>query len=330
MLWETLTPSSVRTLRSQSAAVTVTPLGTGKRVTVSDCHSNRSSFTVVCIANWDCINRGPCIQNPVLFLRPPSNINFKTCKIADGYDVQLLEKLGLLKARSVAARTFSRSRQVGMPTSPETPPPVSPDHAVIVHNSNSASPNNEHDLAVIDHNELSSTSPSPSSSPDLGICGLRLVNYCQGPQSDVQGDPSGSSKPPADFTTKVPLWPGQNGTFVLKSTGGWELPDGSPCAFVVHSRADLRCIQCYVNPITLHAPTQNSNLLLFLWALTFVICVQPTISVHAAHIITKPLNLETSVASYSISLHLIIILRIRGQRRMDRYCSKTSRTHNEL
>ena len=48
----------------------------------------------------------------------------------------------------------------------------------------------------------------------------------------VQGDTSGCTKPPIDFKTKVPLWPGQNGTFVLKSTGGFVQPDVSPCMII--------------------------------------------------------------------------------------------------
>ena len=51
-------------------------------------------------------------------------------------------------------------------------------------------------------------------------------NVCFGDKS-LQGDPSGSSQPPIDFKTKVPFWP-----FVLKSTGGCELPDGSPCSIL--------------------------------------------------------------------------------------------------
>ena len=52
--------------------------------------------------------------------------------------------------------------------------------------------------------------------------------------SFIQGDTAGSSKPPADFKTKVPFWPGltwpgKSGTFVLKSTGGLELPAVSSC-----------------------------------------------------------------------------------------------------
>ena len=39
-----------RKISSQSAAVTVTPLDTGKSVTVRDCHSNPSSFTE-CMTN---------------------------------------------------------------------------------------------------------------------------------------------------------------------------------------------------------------------------------------------------------------------------------------
>ena len=48
--------------------------------------------------------------------------------------------------------------------------------------------------------------------------------------SHVQGDTSRCAKPPVDFKTKVPLWSGagQNGTFVLESTGGFAR-DVSPC-----------------------------------------------------------------------------------------------------
>ena len=51
----------------------------------------------------------------------------------------------------------------------------------------------------------------------------------------IQSDHSTCSKPPVDFETKVPLWPGpawpgQNGTFVLKSTGGFEQVEWSPCS----------------------------------------------------------------------------------------------------
>ena len=46
---------------------------------------------------------------------------------------------------------------------------------------------------------------------------------------DVQGDTSRCAKPPVDFKTKVPLWLGQNRTFVLKSTGGFAQRDVSPC-----------------------------------------------------------------------------------------------------
>ena len=50
----------------------------------------------------------------------------------------------------------------------------------------------------------------------------------------VQGDHSACAKPPVDFKTKVPLWPvqvrpGQSGTFVLKSIGGFTQHDVSPC-----------------------------------------------------------------------------------------------------
>ena len=53
---------------------------------------------------------------------------------------------------------------------------------------------------------------------------------------NVQGDTSVCDEPPVDFKTKVLFWPGlswpgQNGTFVLKSTGGSSQPDHdvSPC-----------------------------------------------------------------------------------------------------
>ena len=36
----------------------------------------------------------------------------------------------------------------------------------------------------------------------------------------VQGDTARCPKPPVDLKTKVPLWPGQNGTLIFKSTGG--------------------------------------------------------------------------------------------------------------
>ena len=48
----------------------------------------------------------------------------------------------------------------------------------------------------------------------------------------AQGDPSGSSQPPVDFKTKVPFWPGQSGTFALKSTRGFAQHDFSPCNYV--------------------------------------------------------------------------------------------------
>ena len=40
-----------KTFNLKSHAVTLNVLGSGKGVTVSDCHSNCSSFTV-CMANW--------------------------------------------------------------------------------------------------------------------------------------------------------------------------------------------------------------------------------------------------------------------------------------
>ena len=51
---------------------------------------------------------------------------------------------------------------------------------------------------------------------------------------DIQGDRAACAKPPVDFKMKVPLWPvqarpGQNRTFVLKSTGGFAQAALSPC-----------------------------------------------------------------------------------------------------
>ena len=47
--------------------------------------------------------------------------------------------------------------------------------------------------------------------------------------TELQVDNYACSKPPVDFKTKVPFWPGQgqdmsgqSGTFGLKSTGGFE------------------------------------------------------------------------------------------------------------
>ena len=53
----------------------------------------------------------------------------------------------------------------------------------------------------------------------------------------VQGDNSICSKPPVDLKTKVPLWlglswPGKNGAFDLKSTGGFEQMELSPCTYI--------------------------------------------------------------------------------------------------
>ena len=56
-----------------------------------------------------------------------------------------------------------------------------------------------------------------------------LQTASQYPGSIVQGDHSACDEPPVDFKTKVPLWPGQNGTFVLKSTGGFAQCKVSPC-----------------------------------------------------------------------------------------------------
>ena len=57
------------------------------------------------------------------------------------------------------------------------------------------------------------------------------------PFESLQGDPSRWPKPPVDFKSKVPIWPGlaalawpgQSGTLLLKSTGGFGQRDGSPC-----------------------------------------------------------------------------------------------------
>ena len=45
-------------------------------------------------------------------------------------------------------------------------------------------------------------------------------------ESTVQGDYSACDKPPVDLTVHGP----QNGTFVLKSTGGLSQPEWSPCS----------------------------------------------------------------------------------------------------
>ena len=70
-------------------------------------------------------------------------------------------------------------------------------------------------------------------------CLLRYIHFTL-----VQGDTVGSSKPPADFRTKVPFlpglaWPGQSGTFVLKSTEGLELPAVSPCTLTKRTSEQL-------------------------------------------------------------------------------------------
>ena len=54
----------------------------------------------------------------------------------------------------------------------------------------------------------------------------------------VQGDHSACSKPPVDFKTKVPFWPGRDrpghsGTLVFKSTGGFEQVEWSPCTVLL-------------------------------------------------------------------------------------------------
>ena len=53
----------------------------------------------------------------------------------------------------------------------------------------------------------------------------------------LQGDHSACAKPLVDFKTKVLLWLGlpwlgQNGTFVLKSTGGFVQAEWSPCIHI--------------------------------------------------------------------------------------------------
>ena len=53
--------------------------------------------------------------------------------------------------------------------------------------------------------------------PRLGFKQLTAATYydqtCAGKMeqnyTNIQGDPIGSSQPPVDFKTKVPLWPGQ-------------------------------------------------------------------------------------------------------------------------
>ena len=65
----------------------------------------------------------------------------------------------------------------------------------------------------------------------VGSVPLQNGQFC------LQGDPSRCAEPPVDFKTKVPFWPalawpGQSGTFVLKSTGGFAQGDGSPCRYL--------------------------------------------------------------------------------------------------
>ena len=64
----------------------------------------------------------------------------------------------------------------------------------------------------------------------------------------IQGDTSRCAKPPVDFETKVPLWPGkarpgQNRTSVLESTGGFAQRDLSPCTFVLWRQTVKREMQ---------------------------------------------------------------------------------------
>ena len=71
---------------------------------------------------------------------------------------------------------------------------------------------------------------------------------------NVQGDYSGTTKPPVDFQTKVPLWPDQarlgQAKADLKSTGGLVLPEWSPC---IDSEAE-NCLQLKANLIlSIHA-----------------------------------------------------------------------------
>ena len=57
-------------------------------------------------------------------------------------------------------------------------------------------------------------------------------------QDLVHGDTSGWFKPPVDKKSSVLAWlisqgrPGQNGTFVLMSTGGLNQPDVSSCMYM--------------------------------------------------------------------------------------------------
>ena len=66
----------------------------------------------------------------------------------------------------------------------------------------------------------------------VGSSHIQLTFYPS--HSQLQGDSSRYSKPPVDFKTNVPFWPGlawpgHSGTFVLKSTGGFKQRDVSPC-----------------------------------------------------------------------------------------------------
>ena len=76
----------------------------------------------------------------------------------------------------------------------------------------------------------------------------------------VHGDHSTCSKPPADFKTEVPFWPcqalpGQSGTFVLKSTGGFEQVEWSPCSMIMVVELAEHIFQnkiCEINESLLH------------------------------------------------------------------------------
>ena len=63
----------------------------------------------------------------------------------------------------------------------------------------------------------------------------------------LQGDNSTCAKPPVDFKSKVPLWPGQaragqakTELYFLKSTGGLAQVELSPCIFGLTSGMTLQ------------------------------------------------------------------------------------------
>ena len=69
----------------------------------------------------------------------------------------------------------------------------------------------------------------------------------------VQGDHSACAKPPVDFKTKVPLWPGQarpsqSRTFVLKSAGGFAQAEWSPCNAFVTMWPEVKSLWAWAGP----------------------------------------------------------------------------------